>query len=62
MKEGYVEITEYYDKQGICRKRTVNGMEIPPDEEPSIFLMQDIAWVEEKKYLTKKTAEKLFKV
>jgi hypothetical protein len=60
MKEERVNITEYYDKDGICRKRTANGIDLPPDTEPSIFIMQDIAWVEEKRYMTKQEFKNKF--
>lgn len=45
-----VTIIEYYDKDGICRKRTANGIDLLSDTEPSVkFIMQDIAWVEQKR-------------
>ncbi len=48
-----VNIIEYYDEKGICRKRTANGIDLPADTEPSMaYFTQDIAWVEEKLWMT----------
>lgn len=49
-----VQITEYYDKNGICVKRTANGIDLPADTEPSVqFLMQEVASVTQKSYMSK---------
>jgi hypothetical protein len=61
-QEEYVTITEYYTKDGICRKRTANGVDLPADTEPSVqFLIQDIKWVEQKMWLTKEEFKNRFK-
>ena len=52
--EEFVNIVEYYDKNGVCRKRTANGVDLPADTEPSVvFLMQDCAWAIQKTRMTR---------
>lgn len=39
----FIEIEETYNKQGVCVKRTANGIEIKNDTEPSVCFVQPSA-------------------
>jgi len=44
-KEFYVELTEEYNKEGVCVKREIGGVSIPNDEHPSVeFFGEDIKY------------------
>ncbi len=61
MTEERVNITEYYDKNGVCVKRTANGIDLPADTEPSVqFFMQDVVYVNQKMYMTKEEFKNRF--
>lgn len=48
-----VEITETYNKDGVCVKRTANGVELEPDTQPSVvFLNKDFIEITRKTLMT----------
>lgn len=58
--EEKVEITEYFDKNGVCIKRVANGVELSADTEPSVFFMEDVKCAYQKFYMTPKEAQERF--
>ena len=62
MNEDLVTITEYFNKDGVCIKRTANGVDLPSDTEPSVkFFMQDVENVSQKMWITKQEFKNRFK-
>ena len=63
-KEFYVELTEEYNKEGVCVKREIGGVSIPNDEHPSVeFLGEDIKYatsIQTTKFLTPAVANKVY--
>ena len=66
MQKEFIELIEYYDKNGICTERTANGIDLPPDTEPSIVILKDdVNWakvnrVKQKTLITMEEFEKRF--
>ena len=62
--EEYVEIEEYWDKEGYLIKCVVDGKQIPipPQEHPRVVYFQppkkDMKWLCEKRMMHKKEAKK----
>jgi hypothetical protein len=48
-----INIVEYFNKEGVCIKRTTNGIDLPADTEPSVFFMEDVKWAEQRTTMTK---------
>jgi len=63
-KKLYVELSEEYNKEGVCVKRSINGQDIPHDKHPSVvFMGEDIKsanCIKTKKYMTPMQANKVY--
>jgi len=63
-KELYVELSEEYNKEGVCVKRAINGVSVPHDEHPSVlFVGKDIksaTCIKTQKYMTPMQANKVY--
>jgi hypothetical protein len=49
-----IELFEEFDNDGVCIKRTANGIELPTDIEPSMYIdLEKISSVSQKFFMTK---------
>lgn len=57
-----VELFEEYNEKGVCVKRTINGIEIPADTEPSIEILMNCRSITHKRFMTPKEAKELYHI
>lgn len=62
MDSEILEIIEEYNQDGICIKRTINCLELPPDKEPSIKIFVDLCTgtITQKFYMSKNQVKNKF--
>lgn len=55
-----IEIVEEYNQEGVCVRRTANGIELPADTEPSAVIFMDVSSLTQKFYMTPEEAKHRF--
>lgn len=57
MKIDKLELLEEYNLKGVCIKRTINGVDLPADKDPSIAIFKNVSSITQKFYLTPEEAK-----
>lgn len=55
-----LELYEEYNQDGVCVKRTVNGIALSADIEPSVQILKECAWLTQKKFMTREEVKNIY--
>ena len=58
--ESPLELYEEYNQAGVCVKRTINGIDLPADTEPSVQIFKECTSLTQKKYMTKEEVKHIY--
>ena len=60
METAPLELYEEYNQDGVCIRRTINGIDLPADTEPSIQILVNCTALTQKKYMTKEEVRHIY--
>lgn len=57
-----IDLFEEYNQEGVVVRRTLNGIEVSPDKEPSVVIFRNCRSVTTKKFMTPKEVESIWEI